>query len=57
MSLVQTILYRQSYGVNSLIRGNPVVTVDVDHKIETELTPTVTITPSTVSSNTFGRSY
>ena len=46
-----------SYGVNSLIRGNPVVTVDVDQQIETELTPTATITPSTVSSNTFGRSY
>ena len=56
MSLVQTILYRQAHGVNSLIRGNPVVTVDVDRQIETELTPKQTITPSTVSSNTFGRS-
>jgi hypothetical protein len=46
-----------SYGVNSLIRGNPVITVDVDQQIETELTPTATVTPSTVSSNTFGRSY
>ena len=46
-----------SYGVNSLIRGNPVVAVDVDQQIEAELTPSATVTPSTVSSNTFGRSY
>jgi hypothetical protein len=46
-----------SYGVNSLVRGNPIVAVDVDQQIEADSTSTATVTPSTVSSNTFGRSY
>ena len=46
-----------SYGVNSLVRGNPIVAVDVDQQIEADSTSTATVIPSTVSSNTFGRSY
>ena len=45
-----------SYGSNTLVRGNPIVTVDVDQTIQSEVTST-SVTPSTASSNTFGRSY
>jgi len=46
-----------SYGLNTLVRGTPVVTVDVDPQIEAQLASPTTVTPSTSSSNTFGRSY
>jgi len=46
-----------SYGLNSLVRGTPVVTVDVDPQLEAQLASPTTVTPSTSSSNTFGRSY
>ena len=46
-----------SYGLNTLVRGTPVVTVDVDPQLEAQLTSPTTVTPSTSSSNTFGRSY
>ena len=45
-----------SYGLNSLVRGNPIVTVDVDSTLEATTTSPTTVTPSTTSSNTFGRS-
>ena len=46
-----------SYGLNTLVRGTPVVTVDVDPQLEAQLASPTTVTPSTSSSNTFGRSY
>lgn len=45
-----------SYGLNSLVRGTPIVTVDVDSTLEATTTSPTTVTPSTTSSNTFGRS-
>ena len=45
-----------SYGLNSLVRGTPIVTVDVDSTLEAATTSPTTVTPSTTSSNTFGRS-
>ena len=46
-----------SYGLNTLVRGTPVVTVDVDPQLEAQMASPTTVTPSTSSSNTFGRSY
>ena len=46
-----------SYGLNTLVRGTPVVTVDVDPQLEAQSASPTTVTPSTSSSNTFGRSY
>ena len=45
-----------SYGLNTLVRGNPIVTVDVDPTLEAQSSSPTTVTPSTTSSNTFGRS-
>ena len=45
-----------SYGLNALVRGNPIVTVDVDPTLEAQSSSPTTVTPSTTSSNTFGRS-
>ena len=45
-----------SYGLNSLVRGTPIVTVDVDSTLEAQSASPTTVTPSTTSSNTFGRS-
>ena len=46
-----------SYSVNTLVRGNPIVTIDVDSETEAATSASQTVTPSTTSSNTFGRSY
>ena len=46
-----------SYGVNTLVRGNPIVTLDVNQQLEAQSASSTTVTPSTTSSNTFGRSY
>ena len=36
-----------SYGLNSLVRGTPIVTVDVDSTLEATTTSPTTVTPST----------
>ena len=46
-----------SYSVNTLVRGNPIVTIDVDSETASTISASQTVTPSTTSSNTFGRSY
>ena len=46
-----------SYSVNTLVRGNPIVTIDVDQETVNATSVSQTVTPSTTSSNTFGRSY
>jgi len=46
-----------SYSVNTLVRGNPIVTIDVDSETAAATSASQTVTPSTTSSNTFGRSY
>ena len=46
-----------SYSVNTLVRGNPIVTIDVDSETAAATSVSQTVAPSTTSSNTFGRSY
>jgi len=46
-----------SYSVNTLVRGNPIVTIDVNSETASATSASQTVTPSTTSSNTFGRSY
>lgn len=46
-----------SYSVNTLVRGNPIVTIDIDQEAINATSVSQTVTPSTTSSNTFGRSY
>jgi len=46
-----------SYSVNTLVRGNPIVTIDVNLETASATSASQTVTPSTTSSNTFGRSY
>tara|TARA_B100001939_G_scaffold346829_1_gene366673 strand:+ start:343 stop:2388 length:2046 start_codon:yes stop_codon:yes gene_type:complete len=46
-----------SYSVNTLVRGNPIVTIDIDQETINATSVSQTVTPSTTSSNTFGRSY
>ena len=46
-----------SYSVNTLVRGNPIVTIDVDQETVNATSVSQTVAPSTTSSNTFGRSY
>ena len=46
-----------SYSVNTLVRGNPIVTIDIDSETASTISASQTATPSTTSSNSFGRSY